>query len=299
MNRKEFGKLVVTLRTERPDQDNKIWTRADLAEKTGLGELILGKIERGVKATLEPNTLLKLASAFQLTSRERKEFFAAAIRLDDKNIPRENSDSIFTLNQLLQMLRQVQLPSFILDGYSDVIAANHSILRLLNIPTDLIENAANVRAGFNQMRVVFAPESGFRELMGEQWHEYATRNMLFFRAASLRYRATPYFANILKGLREYEEFDWYWRRRTYEKDDYYIDSELVKYCHPELGNISYFSASFIAITMAGDLHFTTYIPASAETSKVFSALVMTAGTDVQLFASWPEKPHQFSETEEK
>jgi transcriptional regulator with XRE-family HTH domain len=115
MNRSEFGRLVSALRKEHIDEEMNFWTQKKLGEETGLGELIIGKIERGQRANLDGDTLLRLANALRLTSGERREFFLAASGISEEKIPRQHSDPRSTLDELIQMMRQIQSPAFIMD----------------------------------------------------------------------------------------------------------------------------------------------------------------------------------------
>lgn len=128
MNRVEFGQLVAALRKEHLDEDGNRWTQDKLGRETGLGEVAIGKIERGERANFDEGTLLKLADALQLTSMERKEFFLAASGIDSKHIARESAKPRATLDDLLQTMEGLQLPAFIDDSYSDVVAANSAII---------------------------------------------------------------------------------------------------------------------------------------------------------------------------
>jgi hypothetical protein len=290
MNRKEFGQLVAALRVEHTDEiADRPWTQTMLAEASNLTESIVGNIERGDKVNLEPNLLVALADALQLTSRERKEFFAAAVGIEDKYVARE-TDPESTLRELVQWMGHIQLPALIIDSYCDLIAANSAVLYLLDVPKPLLDSAASTPAGFNIMRLVFAPESNFRDLIGtHHWSTYSSKNVKFFRAVSLRYRSSEHFAHLLSELRKFPEFKRIWRDIYFERDDYYIDSEQLQYDHPKFGPLSYFSASSMALTSRGELHLINYIPASPRTVEIFADIVREVGTETHSFASWPHK----------
>lgn len=211
MNRIEFGQLVTALRKEQRDENYNVWTQKTLGEKTGLGELVVGKIERGQRAILDENVLLCLANALQLTSLERKEFFFSALDIDSDQIAFKGSDSETILNNLIEKMAEIQLPAYITDPFGDVVAANALIIGLLEISSDYIDSGYILPAGFNHMRVGFSPESGFSKLLGPQWHSAAIQIMQLFRGCSLRYRSSPYFAHTFSALRKYPLFGQYWR----------------------------------------------------------------------------------------
>src|SRR5512134_1831882 len=123
MKRNEFGELIAALR-----QDFG-WTQASLSEFAQVEEAVISQIERGVKKHFEPELLFSLGNAFQLTTLERREFFLAASGLDQKQIVRQPSAAMSTdvfnarkaLDKMVDMTRQVRLPAFLCDVYSDVI----------------------------------------------------------------------------------------------------------------------------------------------------------------------------------
>lgn len=292
MNREEFGKLVVALRKEHRDENDETWTQPKLAQLTKLSETVIGKIERGERVNLEPDILLSLAKTFQLTSRERKEFFYAAIDIDDKQVNREETSAHAIRDKLIEMMRHIRLPAFIMDVYGDIVAANSAIIALLDVPSEIMANGASVPAGHNLIRVVFSSKSNFRELVKENWHEYAIHNLRVFRAMSLRYRHTDYFQYIFSGFRnnkEYSLFNKYWQQIYYEEEDHYIDSILFRYAHPNFGELSYYSTSIVAITPYGQLDLVNYIPANQKAAEVFTEIISRVGMDTHKFASWPEK----------
>ncbi|MEI2610113.1 MAG: helix-turn-helix domain-containing protein [Candidatus Promineifilaceae bacterium] len=177
---KPFGKIVASLRRE------KSLTQEDLSEKTSLDYDTIVNIENGRRARIESDILLNLADTFRLTSRERKEFFAAAIDISDERVvTKSKSEEI--LKRVLAMTEQIRLPVFVFDAYMDVVFANSVILTLLEVPENFVETADSKWSGYNVMRVVFDPKSGYKDLVGnENWDEVAISNIHLFRVATLR-----------------------------------------------------------------------------------------------------------------
>ena len=71
-----FGKVVAALRKEQISfHSGQTWSQQDLAIESGLTPRIVGRIERGEQARLDGDVLGSLATAFNLTSLERREFF--------------------------------------------------------------------------------------------------------------------------------------------------------------------------------------------------------------------------------
>lgn len=287
MNRNEFGKLVAALRREHRDENDEAWTQKKLGEETGLGELIIGKIERGQRTNLDEDTLLRLADALQLTSLERKEFFFAALGVDGKQIARKDSDPNAVLDDLIQKIKEIQLPAHISDSYGDVVAINTSLIHLLEISSEQLNRAYTLPAGFNHMRVVFDPEAKFREMLGDHWHRVAIHLMQLFRGFSLRYRFTDYFVYTLSALRKYPLFKQYWQQVYFE--DFYLNSVHYSYDHPKFGPLNYLATSTQVLTPSGELYLVIYCPVSPKTTDVFRSITEQVGTTVHRLAPWPEK----------
>ena len=89
MEHKTFGKIVAALRKEQINFTNgNRWNQTDLAEETGLTPSLVSRIERGQQARLDGEILTQLARAFNLTSLERRDFFAMASEVTNKEVVR-------------------------------------------------------------------------------------------------------------------------------------------------------------------------------------------------------------------
>ena len=300
MNRADFGKLMASLRREHEDEYDRPWSQEKLAQEANaaleaelFSERIVGNIERGERS-LDSQTLLALASALQLTSGERKEFFLAASGIDSDKIPRQQNDPNEVLSQLVDRIKQVYLPAYVIDSYCDVVAANMAIMKLLDFesaglsPVDLAARSF----GANVLEYVFLDEAVryFSRLMGEDWADYAYHHMMLFRTFSLRYRSTEYFQELLRHLKKYREFRRYWRGVYFEEKDHFVDNEHIHMNSPKWGPLVWVSTSLTALTTAGELHFCVYVPANRETANAFAHLVDEAGVaSVFRVGSWPQK----------
>jgi transcriptional regulator with XRE-family HTH domain len=293
MNREKFGELITALRKECRDENDNSWTQCRLAEVTNLSEVVIGNIERGRKVNLDSEILLSLAQVFQLTTRERREFFAAAAFLDDMQIARSDHSPQEVLEELMCMVGDLQSPAFITDAYCDIVAANSASIAFYSISPEAISRAPYLPAGYNMLRLLFAQEFKFYEIIGDQWLDYARKNISFFRAVSLQYRHTEYFSHLLKALKDlrggkHRTFRDYWATIDYD-DDYYFENEHLRYEHPILGSLNYFTPTFTVLTSAGELFSNQYLPGDSRTAHVFADLVSQVGTKVHRFAAWPDK----------
>jgi len=294
MNRKEFGELVATLRQ---DMD---WTQFHLAEYASADEAVVSQIERGVKKHFEPELLFHLANAFQLTTLERREFFLAASGLDQKQIVRQPSAATATdvfnvrkiLDKMIELTRQVRLPAFLCDVYSDVIAANGIILSFFKVPPSFLEDIDRVPGGYNTARFNFGKDLMARNHVVDNWDNYALNSMRAFRENSLRYRAKPYFKYLMKIFRnpiEYPLFDRYWKMVSSIEQDKEANTDYFSFHHDEFGEIKYISSSTVSITSFGELFLIQYLPLDGRTSQIFEELSQQAGNGVVSFAPWPVK----------
>lgn len=287
MSRKAFGQLVAALRKEHSDEEANVWTQEKLGEETGLGALLIGKIERGEKASLDADILVKLAAALHLTSMERREFFLAATALENHALAREDGDPEEMLAFLLRVIKELPMPAFVYDAYLDIIAANGVMLQFLGLKPEALRRMAASSSGANVMRVIFAPETGFRDLLGAQWHATVARNIQFFRSTTLRYRASARFARTLKALRKLRWFKRYWAETHFEEGDDCWHLEHYDYRHPTCGRVTYLALAIPAITHINKLYLTLFVPANGRTAQAFADIGAEVGAEVHRFAPWP------------
>jgi transcriptional regulator with XRE-family HTH domain len=271
MNRKDFGNLVAALRREHLDTEGKQWTQERLAQEAQLDAEVLGTIERGKRAFLKGDVLIRLANALRLTNEERKEFFLAAHAFEEPESGYRGDDTAAILSELVQRIEHVALPAYLIDNYCDIVACNQIVLTLLGLtPEHLRHTSDHPIVAANMMRFVFAPEFEQRAVM-PSWHTYAYQNMTIFRTLSLRYRTRPYFQALIAELRKWPLFRRYWFK-LYEdiERDPVVDNETITVHAPQVGTLHYFSTSFTVLTSAGTLVFYTYIPADAKTTAFFA-----------------------------
>jgi len=294
MNRRDFGELVSTLRLDLG------WTQFQLAEYAGLDVAVISQIERGVKKFFEPDLLFCLANALQLTTIERNEFFLAASGLDEKQLLRQPSAGMLTdvfdakkiLERMVTLTGSIMIPAFMVDVYSDVIAANYMMAAFYHVPPALIEDAAKTPGGYNTTRLNFGKDLGWRSQITHNWDAYALNSMRAFRESSLRYRSTPYFKYLMKTFRnpvEYPLFDRYWKMVSSIEQDKYMNLDHFEYEHNEFGPLNYIASVTVAVTSFGNLYLVQNLPLDRRTDEVFNQLKMKVGQGVLRLASWPEK----------
>lgn len=291
MDRKEFGKLIAALREEHIEFSAKgmgVWTQAKLAKEANLPEKAISQIEQGRKMNLDAQTMTQLAHALKLTAGERIELFAAAAEVgaDPAYLLREQAAP--ALQTLIKLIGEIRLPAFICDYYTNVLASNTLALATLHIPESLIQAAPTLSSGFNLLRVVFAAESPFRTLMGDQWTERAEGSLHYFRATTLRYRHTAHFRTILAELSELPAFRELWFTTQNYAEEFSPTWTTYTYQHPEFGQVSFIAHMSTTSTEHGALYLTTYLPCTKETTETFETFIRRHGQGVRRLAQWPQ-----------
>jgi transcriptional regulator with XRE-family HTH domain len=289
MEKQVFGKLVQALRKEHRDEDGTLWTQQTLASKCGVDKRTIERIEQGVLRKFDPDMLLRLANALELTTIERKEFFFAALSLDSSNLASEWSDPEETLSTLLCLLESVKLPAMILDVYADVVAVNSAAIYLFDMYDDLVKYPFDAPAAYNMLRITFSRESKYRTVLNKQWARNARHNLHVFRGISLRYRFHAYFRQTLSELWKHSAFRQYWEQAHLEDEDSSMDSLIYAYRHPNFGPIRYMANFSHTVTKLGELYWVIYIPMDQRTTGVFQDMVHRYGSKVLQLAPWPKK----------
>jgi hypothetical protein len=287
----EFGELVEALRKEHVDDDGSgsrcPWTPRMLGEKSGLGVEAIENIESGEHRHLLPVELTNLARALNLTSRERREFFFISSGIADEDAARNQSDAEAVLSSQLAIMREIRLPCFLIDVFSNIVAANGGIAELFGIGPETLRAASAQPAGFNLLRVIFDKEQlSFRTIVGPDWMTYARHNLQYSRVLSLRYRHTKKFQDIYRELLKLPDFDTFWRKACQDEVDHYSTSWRYEYNHPRFGSLSYYTASSVTLTGHGELSLAVYLPAKTRTAEIFAQLVRDRDL-VQCLAHWP------------
>jgi transcriptional regulator with XRE-family HTH domain len=295
MNRKEFGKLLAALRKSEHDEHFHQLTQRQLACLTGISEQALGNIERGDKISLEPGLLLSLARALRLSTRERREFFLAAIGVNEEDMPARQQTAAQRMDELFDSLSQIALPAFIIDSYDDIVAANQMVLNLFEFSQELREIAPNIIGGYNLLRFVFSERSQFNKILEKKHEKYLMQSIRFFLAISLPYRANPYYEYLLSAFRKDRDmamFRHYYTRAgsESEQDDYYFENERFTLKHADFGDLDFYSPSILPLsTDQGNLYLIIHTPASPLTVQACAVLAQKHSPGALRLAPWPEK----------
>jgi len=289
MKPKNFGKLIAHLRKEQYDECGQPYTQKRLAQEMGVSPAIISNMERGEKSTLESDILPRLADALRMPGRERREFLLAAIRIDEREIMGGNAQE--SLEKALDVLKNLALPAFLVDTYDNLLAVNHSILALFEYSDSLLQQADQHFAGYNVLRFVFSQNSPFCESILENKEPYLLQSLSFFRAITLPWRATSYYARLMTELTttpDMQAFRAYLARSANDEGDALFEDKLVGLQHARFGRLRFYSPSLAEIpSPAGNLHLVAYLPADAHTAQVFAGLAQQGYGQVALLESFP------------
>ena len=288
MNLTEFGQLVKTLRNNSIDGFGNRQTRENLSEYIHLTPHQLGRLERGDRKYLDTQTLQFLAESFNLTNLEQKEFYSAAVGLSDSVLYSQVKPAT-QLNNLITLIERLQVPAYIVDAYTDMLAVNTSALKLYQITPDVLEYARNIPLGFNIINYLYSSALGIKDVIGySNWRETANLFMLFFRRSTLRFRHTEYFNYIMKLLLKEKQFDidWYSSHRYTDLAD--MAYQYIAYKHPLYGLLNYFGTETVINTNKGNLYLLIFNPSDAATHSLFAKLLRETKQTATRLAPWPE-----------
>ncbi len=287
----EFGALVKAMRREVWRQRGERWTQAELARRANATPKIISNLERGQKARIEPELLLGLANAFELTTRERAVFFECANGLRRQDLPRPGQQPDAVLANLLKTLEQYQLPAFILDDYDNVVAINSPIRHLFSTALSLLEDASRFPGGYNVMRLVFSEVSPFGNSIVKNKERYLRQSVYFFRFITLPYRATRFYRDMMAYFFSDPAMEAF--RRVYaetftHRQDFFFEDNFATLKLPDHPPLQFFSPPQEAVhTPYGSLYITAYLPADMLTLRYFLHLNEMETLEPLPLSPWP------------
>lgn len=287
MEHRTFGQVVAALRREQFDfASGNSWTQRQLAKETGLTVRIVGKIERGEQARLDAEILQGLAQAFQLTSFERREFFAMASEVADAALVRAalGSEDVFT--QVWALLDTLCAPAFLMDPFADLIGVNRALLAFHDLSLAQLKAARATAAGANNMVLLLTPDGRLRQILGRGWRPIALANMQQWRAMTLRYRHTARFRQLFSALSACPDFYGLWADSHEDGYDDYSRLRSYAYTHGAHGPVAYTVFTNTSLSAYGELYLSTFVPQDRVTTALFETLAGNSGQALSL-APWP------------
>ena len=284
-----FGKVVAALRKEQISfHSGQTWSQQDLAIEPGLTPRIVGRIERGEQARLDGDVLGSLATAFNLTSLERREFFAMAIEVADQEIVRKDlcDNEVFT--EVWELLNSLCAPAFLTDPFSDIVGVNRSLLSFHNISLQELQSFRSTIVGVNNLGLLFAPGTPMKKALGLGWRSIAHANVQQWKVATLRCRHTIRFRQLFRELSKFAEFRMVWA--TGNDTEYAIeDCSRLRSCvykHGTHGAVAYTVFVNISLSASGDLYLCAFVPQNSDTAILFHEIAGNDNSAVHV-SQWP------------
>ncbi len=282
-----FGKIVAALRKEQVDfTTGRRWSQQRLADRTGLTKRIVSKIERGRQARLDGEVLQELAGAFELTSLERREFFAAASQAADREVVRADLDHREVFERAWISLGAVGLPAFLMDAFGNVVGVNRAMVAFHGCNVAQLNAAKSTEESANLLGMLLAPDAPLRRVLGNGWHSKAMTMMRQWRAMTLRYRHTERYLQLYSALAAFPDFPIFWSASREQLQD--VNSRLRShiYTHRIHGPVGYTVFTDISLSGRGDLYLSTYVPQDPSTIELFQRLAGDSQHALRL-APWP------------
>jgi len=282
-----FGKIVAALRREQFDfASGHSWSQQQLAEATGLTARIVGKIERGEQARLDGEILQGLARAFELTSFERREFFAMASEVTEAGLVRATLGDEGVFGQVWRLLDTLCAPAFLMDPFADIIGVNRALLAFHDLSLAQLRATRTAGGGANNLVLLLAPGAPLRRMLGRGWRPIALANVQQWRAMTLRYRHTPRYRRLFTSLCAYPDFQRLWADSHEDGHDDYSLLRSYSYLHGAHGPVAYTVFTNTSLSAYGDLYLSTFVPQDRETTVLFQELAGKSGQALSL-APWP------------
>lgn len=232
-----FAEMVVGFRARLAQQkERKLSQKAlvayvnELLGEPILSEKTLARIESDtwVKFANEQRVIEALATAFELSENEKKEFYALAGLVYQSNETRPEMQ-LETL--VKRYLWDTTYPAQVLTPMWDIVAMNNAISVLYGDTSARIQSMRTEPFDSNLLRILFDPRFDQKKyyIDEQRWRLQMLRNIRAFRAVSLKYSQTPRYQKLLKHLHssEYAPFSLLWQQSLLP-DQRYDDEILVE-----------------------------------------------------------------------
>jgi len=274
VDRETFGRLVAALRKEQFDyQKGRSWSQQELADRTGLTQRIVSKIEVGKQAKIDGVILGGLADAFCLTSLERSEFFAMASEIGDGQIVRSDLSDEEVFAQMWASLSNLHAPAMLVDSFGDVLGVNRSLTAFHNLRAVELQARTNTDAGVNILSMLLA-DAGLRQVLGNGWRRVALGCMRQWRVTTLRHRHNHRFEGLFESLSVLPAFRTLWIARG-DSEEVFFDSVHLRsstYRHAAHGLVSYSVFTSIGLCSCGEFYLSVFVPQDSATATLFQEL---------------------------
>ncbi len=173
--------------------------------------------------------------------------------------------------------QQLQTPAFITNGFGDLILANPAFFELLVIDHQKLCDD-QVPHSNNLYRILFSPEYiALQRMMGDSYPSFVRRRVLMLKAATLKYRGTQYYQELIPELNQFPEFKRHWQSSVFLDEDIYFLSNVFKINHPRRGQLTFITIPVQVFTEDSDLLLFTYQPMDNRTVKMCAQMYKDVG----------------------
>ena len=250
---KEFGTVLRALRERRGFS-----TQEQLAIASGLTKKQVGDLEQWRYSPDPVNHLEPLAQALKLTEAECVEFWAAAGLIYQRKAKGTNKEAIETLLQSFTSHAIVRTKLW------DIVAFNMYHYYFWEYYKDgRYQRLKNGDIRPNLLWVLFDPAFKVADYsLSGRVKEDRIRDLCAFRASSLRYLATQPYKEVLDGVKQYKDFDRWWRMAQLQEvnpSGIEIDP-TIRIQHPQFGAMKLMSLRVPQEYHGQNVIITVYVP---------------------------------------
>ncbi|MBU1661553.1 MAG: hypothetical protein KKD28_08780, partial [Chloroflexi bacterium] len=125
----------------------------------------------------------------------------------------------------------------------------------------------------------------------ENKEPYLLQSISFFRAITLPWRATSYYALMIAAFMttpDMQTFRAYLARSVNGEGDALLDDKFIVLQHARFGRLKFYSPPLTEIpNPAGNLHLVAYLPADTHTTQAFTGMAQQGYGQVTLLESFP------------
>jgi len=280
------------------------FTQEELGKIIHADRFKIARIEKGERNIVQPDELRNLAMAFNLTTLEKREFFALGIEQgelhEDTLLSKQFASAKEQYSYLVSKIGNMQNPAVIADAVGDIIAFNQTIYNLFPFSDELLREIQTSRddaTARNLMRYVFDETFGFKDRLDrDQWERVIKYNVAVLRAISLRHRGDEDFKRIYRDLitlKKFELFPSFWN--SSKEQEILENSDLAQMSNRRYSItyeakgkkqvIEYCTETTTTVTDCGGLYLIVYIALNAETARLFIDLSQ-GNKSIELFKNY-------------
>lgn len=250
----------------------------ELLEEPILSEKTLARIEsdKWVNFANEKRVIEALATAFELSENEKKEFYALAGLVYQSNETRPEMQ-LETL--VKRYLWDTTYPAQVLTPMWDIVAMNNAISVLYGDTAARIQSMRTEPFGSNLLRILFDNKFDQKKyyLDDQRWRLQMIRNIKAFRAVSLKYSQRPRYKKLIRHLHsaEYAPFSLLWQLASDQKYGDEIQVEPSTRILTSCGIVKFWTLRIPQEYIGEQFMVFMYMPADTQSEENYRAFCKT------------------------